>query len=290
MRSMKQKDKEVRDILSLARGLLFVDNLETVDDAKIIDFLDDLPVGTRAIVTSRRTRVRVSVFPIELPPLDDSEVLRFIGSLASEPNFSHVRDLSKAEELRVARACDSIPLAIRWVLARSRSASEALAMADGLSQSGRRGEELLEFSFRRVFDEMTEAEKSVVNILSLFQSSVPTEALLVGSRQSNDRTLDAIDDLVNDSVIQRFFDANRNDYTYGLLPIARAFVYNEVSQLPDLERGIRSRLERWSEARDIRDPQEQLVVREIRQGKGAAESSLLDLAMSAPKEGRYLNG
>jgi tetratricopeptide (TPR) repeat protein len=285
MWDIKRKEREVRDMLGLAKGLLFVDNLETVDDARIIDFLDDLPVGTRAIVTSRRTRVRVSVFPVELPPLDDSENVRFIGALASQPNFSHVRELSKAEEIRVARACDSIPLAIRWVLARSRSASEALAMADGLSQSGRHGEELLEFSFRRVFDEMTEAEKSVVHILSLFQSPVPTEALLVGSRQSNDRTLDAIDDLVNDSVIQRFFDADRNDYTYGLLPIARAFVYNEVSQLPDLERRIRSCLERWFEARDIRDPQEQLVVREIRQGKGAAESSLLDLAMSAQRRG-----
>ena len=39
-------------MLSIGKGLLFVDNLETVDDARIIDFMDDLPVGTRAIVTS----------------------------------------------------------------------------------------------------------------------------------------------------------------------------------------------------------------------------------------------
>ena len=110
--------------------------------------------------------------------------------------------------------------------------------ADGLSQSGRHGEELLEFSFRRVFDEMTASEKSVVQVLSLFQSPVPTEALLIGSGQSHDRVLDAVNDLVGDSVIQRFFDADRNDYTYGLLPVARAFVYGAVSQQPDLESRI----------------------------------------------------
>jgi tetratricopeptide (TPR) repeat protein len=132
---------------------------------------------------------------------------------------------------------------------------------------------------------MTPQERAIVQVLSLFQSPVPTEALLVGSGEAQEKALDAVDELVSDSVIQRFFDPDRNDYTYGLLPMARAFIYGAVSEQADLEAKIRRRLEEWFEARDIQDPGQRLVVREIRQGKGAAEAGLVDLARSAERRG-----
>ena len=284
-RKINHKERDVRELLEETNGLLFVDNLETVDDRRIIDFLDDLPMGTRAIVTSRRTRVRVAAFPVELQPMDGEEVARFVASLANEQGFAYVSGFSKAERVRIGQGCDFIPLAIRWVLARSKSAAEALAIADSLSQSGRHGEELLEFSFRRVFEEMTPQERAIVEVLSLFQSPIPTEALIVGSGDVHERALDAVDELVGDSVIQRFFDPDRNDYTYGLLPVARAFIYGAVSEQANLEARIRARLERWFEARDINDPGQRIVVREIRQGKDAPEAGLIDLARSAQQRG-----
>jgi Putative DNA-binding domain/NB-ARC domain len=82
-----QREKRVRECLDAGKGLLYVDNLETVDDSRIIAFLDDLPVGTRALVTSRRSRVRVSVVPVDLGPLTESESSAFIGSLATLPGL-----------------------------------------------------------------------------------------------------------------------------------------------------------------------------------------------------------
>ena len=125
LKQEKLADREgsVRDLLGTAKGLLFVDNLETVDDARIIHFLDDLPVGTRAITTSRRTAVRTSVHPVDLGPLEKAEIVDFIRTLAKQPGFSYATDLSGAESLRIGNACDGIPLAIRWALARSRSAA-----------------------------------------------------------------------------------------------------------------------------------------------------------------------
>jgi len=48
---------------------------------------------------------------------------------------------------------------------------------------------------------------------------------------------------------------------------------------------MRSRLTDWFEAKDIKDPEERLVIREVRQGKESSESSLLDLAISAETRG-----
>ena len=61
---IRDKEKSVRDLIEEANGLLYVDNLETVDDKRIITFLDNLPNGVHAITTSRRTRAIASKFGI----------------------------------------------------------------------------------------------------------------------------------------------------------------------------------------------------------------------------------
>jgi hypothetical protein len=266
------KERQVRGLLERSNGLLYVDNLETVDDLRIIQFLDSLPVGVRALITSRRTTVRVSVHPIDLGPLTEGEVIKFVGSMSSEPGFRYVVELSSPDRAKIGSACDGIPLAIRWTLSRARSGVEALAAAEAIRASGPRGEELLEFCFRRVFDVMPGAEKAVLEVLSLFQAPVPTEAILVGASLPHFKVLDATESLLADALIQRLFDPDRNDYCYTLLPITRAFVYAQVTRDPEREEQIRKRLADWFEARDMKDPGERLVVREIRQGKsGSAE-------------------
>lgn len=282
---LEQKEKQVRSLLEGSNGLLYVDNLETVDDARIISFLDNLPVGVRAIVTSRRTVVRVSVHPIDLGPLTDEEGVHFIRILSKIPGFTYVSEFSRAEASRMAQACDGIPLAIRWALARSKSASEALLTAEGITATGRRGEELLEFCFRRVFERMPGPEKAVLHVLSLFQRPMPTEVILKGANLPHFRLMDATDDLLADALVQRLFDPDRNDYCYTLLPIARAFVYSEVRSQPQLEEQIRKTLGDWFEAKDIIDVDERKIMREARQGKGSSETALLDLAQGAERRG-----
>jgi hypothetical protein len=146
-----EKEVQVRTLLEKSNGLLFVDNLETVDDARVIQFLDSLPVGVRALTTSRRSSVRISVHPVSLGAMTDDEAVTYIGSLARNPGLSYANSLTPAERMRIGQACDGLPLAIRWSLTRAKSASEALANAESIPATTKKGEELLEFCFRRVF-------------------------------------------------------------------------------------------------------------------------------------------
>lgn len=279
-----EKEAEVRALLEKSNGLLFVDNLETVDDARIIQFLDALPIGVRAITTSRRSSVRVSVHPVPLGALTDEEVVSYIGSLSSAAGLAHAAKLSPAECVRIGEACDGLPLAIRWALGRSKSAPEALATAEAITASKRTGEELLEFCFRRVFDSMTGPEQSVLEVLSLFQRPLPAEAAVVGADMPALKVSDALDDLFADSVVKRLFDPDRNDYCYSLFPVTRAFVVSHLGRQHGLAEKMRARMADWFEARDVHDLTERLVVREVRQGKGGSESALLDLAQAAERK------
>src|SRR5213075_1968285 len=129
-RPLEEREAEVREVLQDSNGLLYVDNLETIDDNRVVSFLDDLPLGVRALVTSRRATVRVAVRPVDVGPLSAEEARALIVSFESEPGVGYVGDLSDAEMDLIAEACDRLPLAIRWTLTRAGSAAEAISRAD----------------------------------------------------------------------------------------------------------------------------------------------------------------
>jgi tetratricopeptide (TPR) repeat protein len=282
--SVEQREADVRTLLENSNGLLFIDNLETVDDARIIRFLDSLPIGVRALTTSRRTSVRVSVHPVPLGPLTDEEAELFIDGLSSRPGSVNLQQLSGPEKVRISRACDGLPLAIKWTLTRSKSAAEAMMMADSITATQKKGEELLEFCFRRVFDDMSGLEKSILEVLSLFQRPLPTEAIVVATGASAQKVADSLDDLLTDSMVASLFEAERNDYCFTLFPVTKAFVSANLNRQPGLADKMRTRLADWFEAKEFNDPTQRLVVREIRQGRTGSESALVDLAIAAEKQ------
>ena len=106
MENLDSKEQSIKELLKGNNGLLFVDNLETVDDARIITFLDNLPLGVRAVVTSRRATVRVSIHPIDLGPLTEEEIQNYIVSLAEQQGFKYLQSLSSPERSRIGAACD----------------------------------------------------------------------------------------------------------------------------------------------------------------------------------------
>ena len=280
-RDTPEKETEVRSLLRDSGGLLYVDNLETVDDARVITFLDHLPEGLKAVITSRRTTVRTLVQPVDLGGLNDAEVDKYILSLASEKRFAYVERFSQTERRRVADSCDRIPLAIRWTLSRARSPAEAISNAEGLTAVRQHGEQLLEFSFRRVFDGMPNDERRVLEVISLFQKPLGTEALLIGSKLPQAALEDSLENLSRDALIQRQFDPDSNDYVFAMQPIPRSFVLAELDKQQEGANEIRKRLTDWYEARDVSDEASRLLVRELRQGRVSPELGLLDLAHAA---------
>ena len=175
-----------------------------------------------------------------------------------------------------------LPLAIRWTLMRASGAAEAVHRAEQLRGLADREEgQLLEFVFRRVFDGMTEVEKSVMQALSIFTEPSPIETLVAGTGSDAHAVVDALEDLARDALVNRIFDAARNDYIFGLGPLTRSFVLTDLRKNRSAEERIRHRLTGWYEALDVKNGDDRAVVREIRQGRESTENSLIDLARVA---------
>ena len=243
--------------------------------------------GVKAVVTSRRTKVRNLVRPVDVGGLDDDETIKYVDTLEHYPGLEFAKRLTASERLSVGDSCDRIALALRWILSRSQSATEAMANAAKLREGGRSGDELLEYSFRRVFDGMSSQERRVLQVLCLFQRPLASEALVLGSTLSQGEVDTAVDCLVEDALVQRQFDPDTNDYMFFLRPIPSAFVQAQMAKHPGVADGIRRRLTDWYEAKDILDNERRLMVRELRQGRGSPELVLLDLAKASLRQGDY---
>ena len=196
--------------------------------------------------------------------------------------FNAIMDKSRNVS-QSGNSCDNIPLAIKWTLCNSRSAAEAISKADIFAQTGKHGEELLEFTFRGIFSSMPGPEKAILNVLSVFQRPLPIEAILVGTGLASYKLQDTLETLTNDSLVNSIFDPSLNDFVYTTLPIVRTFVNNELYSQPQVTLNIRRNLSNYYEAKDIHNPDERIVVRELRQGTKNVGSSLVDLAKSAEK-------
>ena len=284
-REITDKEKYVKELLTNSNGLIYVDNLETVDDIRIINFLDELPIGVKALTTSRKTRVRVSVYPIDVHPMKSEEVFQYLKSLSNRTELRYLNKVSKEDAENISSNCDGIPLAVAWSAQRCSQIHELLSYTNNIKGSGKHGEELVEFSYRRIFDDMSASEKMILDVLCIFNKPIPEDVIIVGSDWNKSEIQDSIEDLVRDTLIQRFFDSDLNDYTYSLLPITRGFVYSELSKDEKRESIIRSRMTSYYEATDIKDPETRQAVRTIRQGKKGSDQTYVDLATTARKSG-----
>ena len=105
--SLEEQDQKVRKLLSSQRTLLILDNLETVDDERLLDFiLTRLPQQN-----SVTTRHWVSVaYPIKLEGMPYNNAQSLIDQQRKIGNVQ----LSEEETEKLIHLTGGVPLAIVW--------------------------------------------------------------------------------------------------------------------------------------------------------------------------------
>ena len=102
----------LRNALTRQRTLLVIDNLETIDDEAVVNFIREIPAPTKAIVTTRhRIDVTYAVRLTGMKPEDAQALIR---------QECAVRDISLTEDQgeRLFGRTGGVPLAIVWTLAK----------------------------------------------------------------------------------------------------------------------------------------------------------------------------
>ncbi|HND33970.1 MAG TPA: ATP-binding protein, partial [Myxococcota bacterium] len=165
--------KAVLAALGQGRCLLVLDNLESLpepDQRRIFLFLDRLPAGNKAIVTSRARRDS-SGRPLRLARLEQSAALELLAGLA--PGRPHL-ERARADWPALWRETGGNPLLLRWLAGqlgrgKCRDAASALAFLRAAPPDN----DPLEYIFGDLARSFTEEEAKVLGALYHFQGPVP---------------------------------------------------------------------------------------------------------------------
>ncbi|KOT45676.1 ATPase AAA [Streptomyces rimosus subsp. rimosus] len=150
--------EEVLSYLEHFRVLLILDNLETVLDQRLRDFLLDIPTGSKVIVTSR---IGLGIEnPVALSPLSDDDSTRLLYTLTRVRDVRALQGLPSTNISSMVRAMKGHPLYIRWFVA-------------GV-QAGKRPEELfngnkllLDFCMSNVYQYLNDEARSVLRSMQV---------------------------------------------------------------------------------------------------------------------------
>ncbi len=222
--------------------LLVLDNLETLpegDRDQLFAFLNRLPRGCSAIVTSRR-RADASAVTVRLDKLDWPAVQELISEIAKHND--RLRQASEVERRALYDETGGNPLLMRWVvgqlgLGRCRTIAAALE----LLRSAPAENNPLEFIFGDLLDSFTANETKVLAALAHFTSAMEVKfiAELAGINQA--AAQGALSDLSSRALVLPDLEERR----FALVPMVADFLRRAR---PDAVTETGNRLEKYAYA------------------------------------------
>ena len=226
----------VKEILAISKTLLVLDNLETVSDPELYEFLQDVPLPSQVLATTR-SRIEGSQRNLRLTALPIPNAIELIRQLASDLDSQELSQETDESLIGLIERVGGIPLAIKLAVGRIATGMPLVSYLDKLD-SGAAQRDLLEFCFAESWDSLGQDAKSTLLAIILF-SEEPSEVEL---RRVTDipemRLNEAIGILTQRAFLNWSYDSHRQTYRYSLLPLTADFIEQESEKFSDLKSRI----------------------------------------------------
>ncbi len=225
--SVAKKREIARRALADQRVLLIVDNMETIEDEQLSEFLRELPEPTKAIITTRHRISETKIVHLEGLPRKDAYQL----AVSKAKDFAITLNENELERLYIRAG--GVPLAIVWTVAKMEEVGIAAAITslhiDDTSI-------IAEFCFLEVIESIQRKEAyHTLLALSLFNKKATKEALafVTGFPQS----------LCNNTLIEleHLSLINKTPNHYWMLPLTKEFVIAQLQKPKNVS--LRKKLE-----------------------------------------------
>jgi LuxR family glucitol operon transcriptional activator len=217
---------EVLLYLGNFRILLILDNLETVLDQRLRNFLLELPTGSKVIITSR---IGLGIEnPVNLDPMSDDDSERLLRALARIRNVPVLSSLQPAPMSRLLENLKGHPAYIKWLVA-------------GV-QAGRRPSELitdnklvLDFCMSNVYDRLTDNATPALRSMQVLAGPRSQAELAYVNEYSATQIQAALLELMttNFVVMKNHGHSESLDTTYQISEFAKQYLDTRHAVRPD---------------------------------------------------------
>lgn len=243
--SIKNKEECVQIILRAGeKGLLLVvDNLETIVDERVIDFIKDIPRPSKVLITSR-----IGLGEIErryqLKEMHIKDAIILLRTISKEKGIDSLMRLPDEVLSNYVNKMSRYPLAIKWVIGQVAVGKDIDSAIGGLTESSG---DVAKFCFEHIFNNLlTEDAKLVLYALAANQKPLVRGVLSHLTNLPPDRLDKSLKDLTKASLIiptQRKTVENTLETKYELLPLTCNFIQSKLQSHSDIHREIKRRTE-----------------------------------------------
>ena len=242
---IEQKEEDVDLILQGGdKGILLViDNLETIQDERVKEFIKDFPPPSKVIITSR-----IGLGEVErrypLKEMNNLDAITLIRTVAREKKTIGLANLPDDILSKYVDKMSRYPLAIKWVVGQVALGKDInIAIGNLTSPKG----DVAKFCFENIFDNLlTENAKMILYSLAASDKPLVRGVLSHVSNLSNDDLDIALRDLTIASlVIQTQFQTQDStiETNYELLPLTKNYIQSKLQSHPEIHRTIKGRIE-----------------------------------------------
>ncbi|HKZ42276.1 MAG TPA: NB-ARC domain-containing protein, partial [Candidatus Hodarchaeales archaeon] len=246
---LDSKKKLTIEILSAYSVLLVLDNMETMQDGRVLEFVQHLPVDTKAkVLMTSRTKSGAWELPVPVNELSIPEVAEFLRVRVKEIGLNCPCDETTAK--KVWGVTGGLPLAIQWILGRCRidgSFNHALATV------GKKDSPVLEFSFRNIWSILSSYAKSVLGCMTIFDDPPTLQQLAIATAFNVESLEKALSELDNVTLVTKYTQSSDGRVRYLALPITLAFARHQMESMGDFEVECRQRYQRYNEQMNLQE-------------------------------------
>ncbi len=239
--SLEEKRALAIECLSAWNTLLILDNMETLNDARVMSFIQSLPPTTKAkVLLTSRQKTGGWELPFPVNELSVAEVAEFVRIRSAEMGVTCPVGPTTAEKFW--RASGGLPLAIQWILGRYKLVGN---LDPAIDEVARRDSPVLEFSFGNTWKVLSPDAKAILAIMSVFDEPPTLQYLTVAAEFSVERIEKALAELQEVTLVARNTQASDGRTLYIALPITLSFAQNQLQDMGDFELTSRKRLQRF---------------------------------------------
>jgi tetratricopeptide (TPR) repeat protein len=244
----EKKDLAV-ELLSAWRTLLVLDNMETVQDARILNFVQDLPPGTIAkVLLTSRQKTGAWERPISVPELKGNEVEKFVIVKSAELNSPLTCNTETCQSIE--KVSGGLPLAIQWIIGQYKSSGDLESVLISLEEPD---SPVLEFSFRNIWNMLSPDAKAILAALTIFDEPPAIEQIAIATEWTHERIERALADLENVTLVRRVIHESDGRILFAALPITLSFARHQIDEMGDFETDCRRRLQQYTQQMELRD-------------------------------------
>jgi tetratricopeptide (TPR) repeat protein len=235
------------DLLSAWKTLLVLDNMETVSDARILSFVQGLPVTsqTRVVLTSRQ---KTGGWELALPVTEmmPDEMLEFIQLTSRELKIDFPTDEKTVAQ--VAQVSGGLPLAAQWIVGRYKRTGRLDLALDAVKS---KDSPVLEFSFRNIWNTLDSDARIILGLMSIFDGPATMQEMVVASEMQGDLIERALSDLIDVTLVNGMTQPSDGRTLYSALPITLSFARYQLATMGELEVRARQRVQRFNEQMEL---------------------------------------